>query len=197
MLEGRELEVEGGRGLDRTLRMVEAKIRNLDYERGYIITPEGRIREEVEGTQTHVWLGLGAMQAGEVSVHNHPREGWHCPSPVDWEVMIACPVGEMRVVSEHWTYSLRAPAGGWPLNYRFRRYWTGEKMRFGLNLKEMVGAVGRRIEEQMPHWYDAERRRSEGSEMMHQAWQVIAQEVGASYSREPAWETILGEVSAE
>jgi hypothetical protein len=63
-------------------------------------------------------------------------------------------------------------------------------MRFGLNLKEMVEAVGGRIESILPHWYDQERRREEGSELLHKAWSAIAGEVGAEYWREPAWEKL-------
>jgi hypothetical protein len=197
MLE-RELEVESPKNLAEALRAIEAEIRDLDHERGFILTSEGKVRLEATGSENDVWLGLGTMQVGEVSVHNHPslRGGWHPPSPVDWAVLLDFPVGEMRVVSEHWTYHLKAPVGGWPLNHRFRRYWTGEKMRFGLNLKEMVAATAPRIEAQLPHWYSAERRQEEGSELMHKAWESIANEVGAEYGREPAWEKLLPAVQS-
>src|ERR1700694_4559658 len=101
MLDERELEVEPPKNLMEALRAVEAEIRDLDYEKGFILTPEGKVRLEATGSENDVWLGLGTMRPGEVSVHNHPslRGGWHPHSPVDWAVILDFPIGEMRVVS--------------------------------------------------------------------------------------------------
>jgi hypothetical protein len=192
MLDDLEVKAESAVGV--TCREVEIRIRKLDHERGYIIGRDGRVREETIGEDRRVDMDWASIVQGEISVHNHVVDDFSPPSPRDWLMLLDWPAGEMRVVSENWTYTLKAPAGGWPFNHRFRRYWTGEKMRFGLNLKEMIVAVPRRINDLLPHWYDDERKRQEGSELLHQAWMEIAREVGAAYSREPAWEKLLGEM---
>jgi hypothetical protein len=177
-----EMAVEG-LTLEESVRALEDAIRPLGYERGYIITEDGRVRQEATGSGVDVYMHLAGMQIGEVSLHNHPKSGWSPPSPGDWQMMLENPVGEMRIVSEDWTYILKAPIGGWKKGQRCREYWTGEKLRFSVRLPDMLKMVPAKIETMLPHWYSEEQRRTEGSEMMHQAWSALARETGAEYRR--------------
>ena len=174
----------GAGALELKVATLQEEIRNLNFERGYIIGVDGGVRQAALGSNKDVYLRLAEMRPGEVSLHNHPACGWSPPSPDDWQMMLANPVSEMRVVSTGWTYVLKAPVGGWDKGHRVREWWTGERLRFSVRPVDMVAMIPAKIEAALPHWYSPERRRDEGSEMMHAAWSALARELGAQYWRE-------------
>ena len=140
-----------------TVRKLEKQIRNLEYEKGYVIGSDGKVlAESVYGDKSSARFNPKdyAKMKDAVITHNHPYAGEEGTlnntiagrigvpfSDADIIMAIVRNAKEVRAVTPTYTYSIRRPKGGWNANIKDTR----TLMEFQKDIKNWNRRMKRRI----------------------------------------------------